>query len=115
MPTPRKYASPAERQAAYRRRLAATNRMQAAPPPPVPGRSPSAARWPLLIRHAQQLLRTAEKAMQEYYDQRSESWQESERGETLLERLQNVQEAQAALEEGDDPGQAPAGARNQKP
>ena len=103
MPTPRRYASQAERQAAYRQRQAeARSKGQAAkglPPLPAIASLPGRARWQGLLGQAGQLLRTVEAEMQEYYDGRSERWQEGERGETFLERLQAIQEAQAALED----------------
>jgi hypothetical protein len=37
--------------------------------------------------------------MQQYYEGRSDTWQESEPGETFLERLQAVEEIQASAEE----------------
>ena len=36
--------------------------------------------------------------MQGYYDERSDRWQESERGETMAEQLQALQETIAAVE-----------------
>jgi len=104
MPGPaRTYASNAARQAAYRRRCATTRcqEQQAAGLPPLPTivRRPGSARWRALIRQATQLVETAQAEMQTYYDERSESWRESERGEEFDERLEAVQEAQHALEE----------------
>jgi hypothetical protein len=102
MPTPRKYANHAERQAAYRRRQAEAAPVLTAGDPSSPGskrRTPSPARWEALIRQARRLVEAAAEEMEEYYEQRSERWQESEPGEALLERLQSVQEAKSALEE----------------
>ena len=102
MPTPRKYASHAERQAAYRRRLAARRAplpAHGAPTEPGVPSQPGRGRWRGLLRQATRLLETTGQEMEEYYQQRSERWQESERGEAFLERLETLRETQAALEE----------------
>lgn len=103
MPTPRRYASPAERQAAYRRRCAAARNEEletkGMPPLPAVASMPGDRRWQALIRQASQLLGTVQEEMGAYYEQRSERWRESERGEALLERLEAIQETQAAVEE----------------
>ena len=102
MPTPRKYASHAQRQAAYRRRLAERMRQSQDPRAPtglgVPT-PPSPSRWRGLLRQATRLVETTGQEMEEYYERRSERWQESERGEAFLERLEMLRETQAALEE----------------
>lgn len=102
MPTPRQYANPAERQAAYRARLAAARKQeQEAKELPLPAVAslPGPARWQALRRQAALLLERAEEEMQAYYDQRSERWQESERGEAFLERLEALQELHEAAEQ----------------
>ena len=62
MPTPRRYASPAERQAAYRRRQTETRRMEqkakGLPPLPAVAAIPGHARWQALLRQAGLLLGT---------------------------------------------------------
>ena len=60
---------------------------------------PGQARWQALVHQAQWALQTACAEMEEYAQARSESWQESERGEAFQERLEAVQEVLAALEE----------------
>ena len=103
MPTPRRYANPAERQAAYRRRSAAARQqeLQAKGFPPLPAVAtlPGLRRWAAMTGQALLLLETVEQEMQEYYEQRSERWQDSERGEGMVERLRALQEAIAAVEE----------------
>lgn len=103
MPTPRRYASPAERQSAYRRRCAAlrSKELEAKGMPPLPAIAsmPGHDRWQAVIRQASQLIETVQEEMGDYYEQRSENWRESDRGEAFLDRLQAVQEAQAAVEE----------------
>ena len=103
MPTPRRHAHHAARQAAYRERCAAVRRseLEAKGLPALPAipSIPGHARWRALTRQAQVLLETLQQEMQTYYEQRSEAWQESETGEALLERLQALQEVRTAMEE----------------
>jgi hypothetical protein len=102
MPTPKQYPSPAARQAAYRQRQAEARRqeLQRRGLPPLPGVStiPGYARWEALSAQALLLLRTIQEEMEQYYEARSCAWQETERGETFLERIETLQEATAAVE-----------------
>jgi Tfp pilus assembly protein PilN len=101
MPRPRKHATPAERQAAYRRRceqarqatLAATGLPGLPTIPTVPGRS----RWDALVTTAQELIASRLHEMQEYYDDRSERWQESERGQEYQEQIDSTEAVLEAL------------------
>ena len=103
MPTPRKHTSAAERQAAYRARMAdalATLSLSKG----LPGRAliptmPSTQRWDALIQQACSALQTAQQEMQAYYDERSELWQESERAEALQERIDQLDGAIGVVEE----------------
>jgi hypothetical protein len=99
----RRYASNAERQAAYRRRAADQRRAELAGKglPALPGVAaiPGHVRWRALIEQAQLLLATVQAEMGEYYGDRSERWQESERGAGFQERLQRVEEAAQLVEE----------------
>ena len=92
MPRTRQYQNNGERQAAYRR-----GRAQATPAaiPSAPGRS----RWKALIKAASVLLNCAGNEMQDYSDQRSEAWQDSQPGESLAEMLESLQKAAAILED----------------
>lgn len=103
MPTPRHYANHAQRQAAYRKRIADARRqeLQAKGMPPLPTvpTMPGVRRWETMSQQALLLLHTVQDEMQEYYDERSETWKESERGERMAERLQALPEAIAAVEE----------------
>src|SRR5688500_14144562 len=103
MPTPRRHTNQAARQAAYRRRLAQARERELAarglPALPAIATMPGHARWQALIRQASRLLQTVAEEMQEYSDERSETWQESERGTAFLEHLQAVEDAQRAAEE----------------
>lgn len=103
MPTPRRHAHPAARQAAYRQRCAQArkNELEAKRMPPLPAIAslPGHARWQALIQHASLLLQTVQEEMQDYYDERTELWRASERGESFQGRLQALQETQDAVEE----------------
>jgi hypothetical protein len=101
MPTPRRYASHAQRQAAYRKRQADAHKEKVtAGIPPLPGvpTIPGWPRWNAMTQRILLLLISMKEEMQDYYDQRSEAWQESERGEAMTQRLQAVEEAVTAVE-----------------
>ena len=106
MPTPRKYASQAERQAAYRNRRAKRDREERAakglPPEPVIPTLPGTRRWGAMTRQAVWLLGSMQAEMEAYYHERSESWQESERGEGFQDRLAGVETARSAVQDLDD-------------
>lgn len=103
MPTPRRHANQAARQAAYRERLRVARRKEleakGLPALPAVASLPGTARWQALLQQAERLLQTVHEEMQEYYDQRTEAWQTSERGEVFVDRLQAVQELQSATAE----------------
>lgn len=92
MPTTRKYATAADRQAAYRRR---TTSAQLPIPPAVPGYR----RWAVMLQQAHGLLEGVTEEMASYWDERSERWQISERGEQFTERLESLEELLALLQE----------------
>ncbi len=92
MPRPRKYASPAARQAAYRARCA---RAQATSPP-VP-LVPGYRRWAVLLQQAQHCLDQMAEEMAVYWEEHSERWQDSERGERFSERFERVEELREQL------------------
>jgi putative heme degradation protein len=97
MPTPRRYENAAARQAAYRARQAAAQAQVASGPLVAP--RPGPRRWTALLGHAAQLLATVQEEMETYAAERSESWQESARGEEFAERLEAVEEACRAVAE----------------
>ena len=103
MPTPRQYSSPAKRQAAYRQRQADARvqeqAQRALPLLPRVATIPGQRRWEALMQQALGLLESVQEEMQEYYDQRSEAGQESERGESFLERLEEIQGTLRAVED----------------
>src|SRR5438128_11350896 len=102
MPTPRRYASPAERQAAYRQRVAAAHQqeLQAKGMPPLPrvASMPGTGRWAAMHQQALWLLQRGEEEMRDYYDQRAEGGEGSERGRAGAERRRAREEAIAAVE-----------------
>ncbi|MDQ3815389.1 MAG: hypothetical protein M3347_15835 [Armatimonadota bacterium] len=105
MPQARHYANAAQRQAAYRQRQvqahAAQLAQQSLPPLPALPTVPGQARWSALLQPAQWALAQMSQEMQAYYDERSEAWQESERGECFQERLAAVQEVLEGVAELD--------------
>lgn len=103
MPQPKKYQTDAHRQAAYRLRTEQARREQLSarslPPLPAIPSMPGEVRWKAALRHAHTLLETTIVEMQDYYEDRSETWQESERGWSLAERIQALQDCLDSLEE----------------
>jgi len=92
MPTPKRYESAKQRQAAYRQRCKA--RPDAAPvKPSMPGRR----RWEMMRRQSLSLVEMVAQEMETYHDQRSEQWQSSERGEAFAETLESLADIAAAL------------------
>ena len=97
MPTPRKHANHAQRQRAYtlhqkeaqQAALAAKNTPAAAAIPTMP----STARWKALASQAQTILKTLQAEMEDYRDERSEQWLESQKANVFQEALDRVAEA----------------------
>ena len=103
MPQPRTYTTNAQRQAAYRHRTAMAAQAHLAakglPTQPAPANIPGTVRWRALLTQARFALTTAEAEMQAYYDARSSSWQESEKGDIFQEKAQAVAELCVTLEQ----------------
>ena len=103
MPQPRKYASRAVQQAAYRKRQAREREALLAskglPLLPAISTIPGHARWNAMLVYAQTLLTDAADEMQEYHDDRSEEWQETHKAETILERIELFQEAAEQIQQ----------------
>jgi hypothetical protein len=103
MPQERKHQSAAHRQAAYRARLeqarASQLRQRGLPALPAISTIPGAIRWNAMFRHVKQMLSTAQAEMADYYDDRSETWQEGDRGAAHQERLTAVEALIEALSE----------------
>ncbi len=94
MPQPRLYRSDADRQAAYRARCrqARQQQMEAKGLPPIPALPTVAgrARWKAALCQAEQLVGIVFQEMQDYYDERSQEWQESEKADQFLERHEQI-------------------------
>jgi hypothetical protein len=97
MPTPRKHANHAQRQRAYAQRqkaaqlaVATAKNMPAGAPIPT---MPSTARWRALAHLAQTILTALQTEMEDYRDERSEAWQESEKAEAFQQSIDRVAEA----------------------
>ncbi len=92
MPTPQLYASAADKQKAYRARQEAARlellKAKAMPTAPAIPTMPGEARWQALNAHALAALETIQSEMQAYFDDRSETWQESDKGEAFQERIE---------------------------
>lgn len=95
MPTPRKYESGAERQAAYRaRRKTRGNSVTSAT---VAGSV--YRRWEAMQRQALSILEEVTGEMEVYFNQRSEAWWDSDRGETFAEMMEAVADIVEAVKE----------------
>lgn len=103
MPQPRCHENQAQRQQAYRQRSATARQQQLAaralPPLPALPAMPGHRRWRALFQLAHWALHAAGDEMQAYYDDRSETWQESDNAEALLEQIALVEQALEPLEE----------------
>lgn len=96
----RKYATNAERQAAYRSR----QREASLPPLYLPAlcplsQVPSKGRWRTAIDLAARLLETVAEEMQTYSDERSESWHEGESAQRFHENLDRVTDLQEQIDD----------------
>ena len=103
MPQPRKYHTNAARQEAYRARCEQARQIaQAAkglPSLPPIASLPGWPRWNASFTAAHALIADSLRQMQGYFADRSESWQQSERGEEYQERMASVEAALDAVAE----------------
>lgn len=103
MPTPKQHSDRAARQKAYRERQEAARREALAakglPPVPAIPTLPGTARWKALHAQAVAALETMQAEMQGYFDDRSEAWQDGEKGEAFTERLAQIEAALDAVNE----------------
>lgn len=101
MPQPKKHASEAARQAAFRARREQMRQGELAakglPPLPSIPSIPGWPRWNASFKAAHQLIAQSMSEMQGYFEERSESWQESQRGEDHQEKIASVEVARDAL------------------
>src|SRR5579871_3790379 len=95
MPQPRKYANRAQQQAAYRQRRALSEvqllAQKGLPALPAIPTMPGNARWCAMIAQARMLLSEAAQEMQGYPEDCSEVWQQSERAQELLARMEQLE------------------------
>jgi hypothetical protein len=102
MPTPKQHPTPAARQAAYRARQAEARERERAekgiPSAPAVATMPGTARWAALLEQARAALVTVQEEMQAYHDDRSEAWQEGERGAAMQEQIDALETVLADLE-----------------
>ena len=102
MPAPRKHASPAKRQLAYRQRREAARiadtHAKGIPLTAAIPTMPSTARWNALIDMTKSLLGAVQKEMEDYRDDRSETWQEGEKCEDFQATIDLVADALASVE-----------------
>jgi len=102
MPQPRLHRNHAARQAAYRSRQQQAQvqqlRARGLPSRPAISTMPGTARWTRATELAASLLSEIADEMTAYYDERSQEWQENEKGETHQQRIEAIQEVVGALE-----------------
>jgi hypothetical protein len=103
MPQKRKYQNDGARQAAYRCRLARAREQEMAEPrlPSLPAINslPGTVRWNAVIRRCTDLLTLIRDESASYYDDRSEAWQEGDRGEVHAERVEALTQIVEGLED----------------
>lgn len=103
MPTPRRYRSAAERQAAYEKRRKAARdeelRGKGLPPMPLISTMPGTRRWKGMLNLAHALVQSVCDEREAYFDDRSEAWQESERGEAFQEQSEDIANLLEALDD----------------
>ena len=101
MPQRKMHASHAHRHAAYRKRCLEGQQRQlqekGLPALPAIPTVPGTPRWRLAIAKATELLSMVAQEMEGYFGDRSQEWQESERGENFQERLEAISEARDAV------------------
>lgn len=102
MPTPRKYENAAARHAAYRKRPEEARRKdqeeKGLPALPMIPTLPGDARWKKMIEKARWLMDDVVTEREAYFDDRSEAWRDSEKGDVFLERTDAVRDVVDTLE-----------------
>jgi hypothetical protein len=103
MPQKRKHPDNRARQAAYRARQDSARQAQlqkrGLPALPTLASLPGSARWRAAIGQCADLLEVICEEMNAYFDDRSEAWQEGDRGVAHQERVEALQELQSTLED----------------
>lgn len=93
MPAHKKYTNSAQRQAAYRLRC----KRRCEPSLIAPASGAAYHRWEKMRKQALGLLNVVIDEMEIYYDQRSETWQDSQRAEAFLETKESLEEISETL------------------
>lgn len=62
---------------------------------------PGTARWKAMLGSAKVLLEMLRDEMQDYYSERSESWQEGDAGTELAARIESIEAVLGSLEEAE--------------
>ena len=103
MPQQRKYQTNSARQAAYRCRQVKSRKQELTDPrlPSLPAISsiPGRVRWNTVIRRCTDLLALVRDEATSYYEDRSEAWQEGDRGEAHAEKVERLTELVETLED----------------
>jgi|SRR5580658_8372370 hypothetical protein len=103
MPQPKLHASAAARQSSYRNRQedARKSVLAAKGLPPLPSIStlPGWPRWKASVDAARALLQQALDEMNDYFNDRSESWQEGDRGDEHQQRIASMEAVIDAIAE----------------
>lgn len=101
MPQPRLHRDHGARQAAYRRRQAEARadqlRAKGLPALPPIATMPGHTRWMQAIEQTTCLLTEIAAEMQDYFDDRSDTWKEDDRGERHQQRTDALQDIVEAL------------------
>jgi hypothetical protein len=95
MPTLGKYENSAHRQAAYRSRC----KLRGEQTPILPATGAVYRRWEKMQKQALSLLNQVTVEMEIHNGQRSETWQDSQRGEAFMELMESMVETVEALKE----------------
>jgi hypothetical protein len=95
MPAARKYESAAQRQAAYRLRC----KTRGGPPMSAATAGSAYHRWETMRKQALSILEQITGEMEVYFDQRSETWRDSARGEAFAEMMDSLADIVASAKE----------------
>jgi hypothetical protein len=103
MPAPRRYATAALRQAAYQKRKDAARenelRAKGLPPMPLIPTMPGTRRWALMLASARALVQAICDEREGYSDDRSEQWQDSDKGTDFHEHTEEIADLLTAIDE----------------
>ena len=101
MPQPRKHGSHAERQAAYRCRCELARQQQLTakglPPTPALPTVPGRRRWHAALKQAVDLVEMVLQEREQYFDDRSETWQQGNQGDEFQEEIDATENARDVL------------------